>query len=74
MVVKSESREQPGPTAATGAAGGRLSRPASESPLRLVPPTTANAPDGPAAEGAADASPPPAEHEESEDPTLLPAA
>jgi hypothetical protein len=40
---------------------------------RLIPPMIANAPDGPAAEGAADASAP-AEHDESENPTLLPAA
>ena len=42
-----------------------MSEPASEWPWWLIPPTTANAPGGPAAEGAANASPP-VEHDESE--------
>ena len=48
-LANSETRAQPGPTAATGVVGGRLNRPAPSSP-------------------------PPAEHDEWEDPTLLPAA
>jgi len=73
-LARSEWRQQPGPAAPTGASAGRPSWPASERPWRLDPPTTATAPDGPAAEGATDAGSSPAEEDEPEEPTLLPAA
>jgi hypothetical protein len=73
-LASSDSRRQPGPVAPIGMAAGLPDGPASEWPWRLPPPTTANAPIGRAAEDADDATALPAEDDELEDPTLLPAA
>jgi hypothetical protein len=57
-----------------GMAAGRPPGPASEWPWRLIPPTTADAPVDRAGAEADEASDLSAEEDESEDPTLLPAA
>ena len=59
--------------AAIGTAAGRPQGPASEWPWRLIPPT-ANAPGRRAGHNADDLNAVPAEDDESEEPTLLPAA
>jgi hypothetical protein len=71
----SDTREQPGPAAPTGAAAGRPGGSTWEWPWRSLPPTTASAPVDSAAEREADMSRPVSEeHDESDEPTLLPAA
>jgi hypothetical protein len=74
-LASNDTREQPGPGAPTAAAAGRSGGSAWEWPWRLLPPTTVSAPADRAAEGPADMSrPESAEHDDSEEPTLLPAA
>ena len=72
--VGSESGRLPAHVAPIGVASERPKGPASEWPWRLLPPTSANAPIRRAGEDDDGESSPPAEQDESEEPTLLPAA